>query len=179
MHMYKYILLIIFFPLGRMADPVPLLLQKALLSRLNTDFGWGCGDCMYCTVHIFPGKHNLGVTLANHEREGGRLAETPLCGGCQGRNWPAMDWMEIFLVLLLNPSLYAQITGQLWHICGLQHLLLLLFFSLDVKLCEEFRHGYLPAYCLSYGGNYEMGSSFLFSFQPWQFLSACFHRPTG
>lgn len=177
MDIYKYILLLIFFPLGRMADPVPLLLQKVFLSRLNTDFGWGFGDCMYCTVHIFPGKHNLAVTLANHERERGRLVETSLCGEYQGRN-PAMDWMESLLVLSLNSELFSQITGQLWHLCHLPHSLLLLLFSLDVKLCKEFYHGYLLTYCLSYGGNYDRSSSFFFSFQPWQFLSACFHRPT-
>lgn len=52
----------------------------------------------------------------------------------------------------------------LWHIRDLPHLLLLLLFSLNVKLCKEFYHGYLPTYRLSYGGNYDMGSSFFFSF---------------
>jgi len=42
--------------------------------------------------------------------------------------------------------------------------LLLSLFSLDVTLCKEFHHGYLPSYCLSYGSNYKMGSSFFFSF---------------
>lgn len=44
------------------------------------------------------------------------------------------------------------------------HLLLLLLFSLNVKLCKEFYHGYLPTYCLTYGGNYDRGSYFFFSF---------------
>lgn len=75
-----------------------------------------------------------------------------------------MDWMESLLVLSLNFALFSQIAGQVWNPCRLPHLLVLLLFSLNVKLCKEFYRVYLPTYCLSYGGNYGRGSSFFFFF---------------
>lgn len=75
-----------------------------------------------------------------------------------------MDWMESVLVLSPNSGLFSKLTGQLWHLCHLPHLLLLLLFSLNVKLCKEFYCGYLPPYCQSDGGNYDRGRSFFFSF---------------